>query len=107
MTLFERGIYDDIQVLKVSEDPDAEEILQRKSQIAQANQLIQSLDKDLKETQGDLQTAERKAVNADQRVVVEKAKTRIMKSVFEIEKYAELFIDRTKQAAKQQQKEAT
>jgi len=64
---------------------------------SQMQQALQQYQEELKKTQGDLQTAERKAVNADQRVVVEKAKTRINKILFEVEKDAALFSDRLKQ----------
>jgi hypothetical protein len=75
--LHQMGLIDDIAVIRQTELPDGEEILERNSMYRQMQQQIEGMTEKIKELEGDLQTADRKSVNALQRVEVEKFKTDI------------------------------
>lgn len=104
LQMYDRGLVDDIAVLKHSEYPDASEILERKSIYSQLQGQIGQITEELKKVTGDLQTAERKAVNADQRVIVEKAKSRLDQLLHKVEADATVFKDRMQSTAARAEK---
>ena len=75
------GIVDDIEVLKKHPEIfDKEGIIKRKSLLAQAQKYIGQLEGQVKDLQGDLQTAQRESVQDRKRVAVEKFKGRLSKT---------------------------
>ena len=75
--LFQLGVIDQIELLKQTEVVDIEDVLNRHSQMAQAQQQIEALTEQVKNLQGDLQTANREGVQDRKRVEVEKFKTKL------------------------------
>lgn len=73
--LFQMGLVDDIAVIRQTELPDGEEILERNAMYQQMRQQLAAMEEQIKKLSGDLQTADRKSVNALQRVEVEKFKS--------------------------------
>ena len=75
---FQMGIIDKIEVLKKNPEIfDKEGIMRRTNEKEQMMQQIQSLQGQVKNLQGDLQTAQRESVQDRKRVEVEKFKTRL------------------------------
>ena len=89
--MFQLGIVDDKAVLENSEIPDADQILERTGMIKQLQQALQGAQEEVKNLKGDLQTANRAAVNALQRLEVEKGVKKLDESVMSMQKSAELF----------------
>jgi len=79
MTMYERGLIDQVEVLKKSELVDVEGVLNRHSQLVQMQQTIQQLQQQIKQLSGDLQTAQRESLHDKKRVEVEKFKTELHK----------------------------
>jgi hypothetical protein len=77
MQMYERGLIDQIEVLKKTELVDIEGVLNRHNIILQMQQQIQSMADEIKTLEGDLQTAERESVNDRKRLEVEKFKARL------------------------------
>lgn len=74
MDLYERGLIDQIEVLKKSEVVDVEGVLERFSYVRQLEQQMNALQEEVKKLSGDLQTAQREEVHAKKRLEVEKFK---------------------------------
>ena len=73
---YQLGLVDRVEVLKKNPEIfDKEGIIQRMSEIAQLSQENEQLQAQLKELQGDLQTARRESVQDRKRVAVEKFKS--------------------------------
>jgi hypothetical protein len=64
MEMYSAGIVDDVAVLKHSDLPDAESILQRKSMYSQMQQNIQALQQTIDNLKSDLQTSKRAEMRA-------------------------------------------
>ena len=77
MQMFDRGLVDDIAVLRGSDIEDAEEILERNSVLSQQRQALQNYAEQLSEVQGDLQTAQREAQHANQRTELSKFQAKL------------------------------
>ena len=77
MQLFQSGIIDAQEVLEQTEVADTEGVMQRTSIIQQQQQMIEQLQEQLKNTKGDLQTAERESTHDRKRVEIEKFKTKL------------------------------
>lgn len=77
LDFFDRGIIDDVEVLKKAPIYDKEGLLQRKSIYSQQNQVIETMDEYIKELEGDLQTAQRESLHDRKRLEVEKSKGRL------------------------------
>lgn len=77
MQMFEKGAIDQVEFLKKSEVVDVEGVLNRSSQMAQMQQTIQQMEQVIKNLQGDLQTASRKSVAANEALEVEKTKSKL------------------------------
>ena len=72
---YKLGLVDDVEVLKKTEIYDKEGVLQRKGMMAKMQSHIQQLEGQIKELNGDLQTADRETVHAKKQVITEKFKT--------------------------------
>ena len=74
---YKMGLVDDVEVLKKTEIFDKEGVLQRKGRMQQMQQYIATLENQVKELKGDLQTADRETVSARKRTETEKFKSRL------------------------------
>lgn len=77
MSLYERGIIDQIEVLKQTEVVDTEGVLQRMDTLKQMAQDNMAMQEQIKKLEGDLQTFERESVHDRKRVEVEKFKSQL------------------------------
>jgi cell division protein FtsB len=77
MSLYERGIIDQIEVLKQTEVVDTEGVLQRMDNLKQMAQDNMAMQEQIKKLEGDLQTFERESVHDRKRVEVEKFKSQL------------------------------
>lgn len=77
MEMYSAGIIDDIAVLKHSEFPDANQILERKSIYSQLQGALQQYQDQIKGLEGDLQTWQREAQHAKQKAELEKFKGKL------------------------------
>ena len=75
MELYKNGIIDQFEVLKQTDVANVEDVVNRNSKLAQLQATVQGQQKQIKDLQGDLQTAQREVIHARQRVEVEKFKT--------------------------------
>jgi len=75
MELYKNGIIDQFEVLKQTDVANVEDVVNRNSKLAQLQRQVQSQQGQIKDLQGDLQTANRELIHARQRVEVEKFKT--------------------------------
>ena len=91
MSLYEKGIIDQQEVLEQTEVADTEGVLERTSIILKLQQQVEEQDKEIKKLEGDLQTAERESKSDRKRVEVEKFKTQLHKSAEKTEKASALF----------------
>lgn len=72
--LYQMGVIDDVELLKQTEVVDVAGVLERKSLYSQMQQHVASLEAQLKEVMGDLQTARRESVQDEKRVELMKFK---------------------------------
>mgnify|MGYP003112569732 CR=1 FL=1 len=77
MQLYQSGIIDAQEVLEQTEVADTEGVMERTSIINQQKQIIAQLEEELKNTRGDLQTAQRESTHDRKRVEIEKFKTKL------------------------------
>jgi hypothetical protein len=78
MEAYQMGIVDKVEVLKKNPEIfDKEAILRRTDEKNQLTQQIQAMGEQIKNLEGDLQTAQRESVNDRKRVEVEKFKSRL------------------------------
>jgi hypothetical protein len=77
------GIYDDIAVLKYMDDPEADQIIQRKSALAQAAQQNDAMGKKIEEMTGQLKNAEQMVLALQRQLSQEKATKEIDAKVAE------------------------
>lgn len=89
--MFDRGIVDDIAVLKKTELPDADEILERKALYKEMQSVIQQQEEAIKNMKGDLQTLQRQTMNAEKRAELEKFKARLDNYEGEIKNAGQVF----------------
>jgi len=80
MQLYEKGLIDQIEVLKQTDVADLEGVLERSSQMSKMQQQITGLTDQVKDLEGDLQTSQRELQHARQRVELEKFKAELDKS---------------------------
>ena len=91
LQMHERGLVDDIAVLRATEIPDAEEILERNGIMKQQAAALQQHAEQIASLQGDLQTWEREAMHSKQKAELEKFKSRLAKLEAETRKNVEVF----------------
>ena len=94
--MFSMGLIDQVEVLKQTEVVDMEGVLQRMSMISQMQEQMKSMDEEIKNLKGDLQTAERASVNDRKRLEVEKFKSKLKEVDAKTKASAELFDARLK-----------
>ena len=76
--LFEKGILQDASViLRESEIQDVEDIIEKQDKLNQAMQYIQQLEEQMKQLGGQLQSKQREVISANEKVEVEKTKTKL------------------------------
>ena len=91
MNLYEKGIIDQQEVLKQTEVADTEGVLKRTSIINQLQAQVQQQEEQIKELEGDLQTAQRESVSDRKKVEIEKFKTKLTNSANKTEKASQLY----------------
>lgn len=94
--LYEIGLADDVAVIKHLDIDDPEGLLERKSLYSQLQQTIQQLDAAVKQLSGDLQTAQRESIHAQMRVIVEKFKADLARTVNRADAAEKLYEQRLK-----------
>ena len=95
MDLYKSGIIDQTEVLKQTDVANVEDVMNRSSQIAQLSRQVEGQSKQIKDLQGDLQTARRELVHARQRVEVEKFKADLEQSSNRADMASKLYAART------------
>ena len=95
MELYKSGIIDQIEVLKQTDVANVEDVLNRSSKMSQLTSQVEGQSKQIKDLQGDLQTARRELVHARQRVEVEKFKTELEQSSNRADMASKLYAART------------
>ena len=95
MDLYKAGIIDQTEVLKQTDVANVEDVMNRSSQIAQLTRQVQGQSEQIKDLQGDLQTARRELVHARQRVEVEKFKADLEQSSNRADMASKLYAART------------
>jgi hypothetical protein len=91
MQMYQMGIIDQSEVLKKTDIVDAEGVMERMSLISQLQQQVQMLAEENKQLKGDLQTADREAISARQRVSVAKADADMHKIVSDAQAAAQIY----------------
>ena len=91
MRLYELGLLKDPEwYIRDMDEPDIDEILEKESMLNQANQMIAQLQQEIKKLQGDLQTSTRETIQANQKVEVEKFKSKLSGATSKIEANVQL-----------------
>ena len=103
MDLYERGLIDQVEVLKKAEVIDIEGVLERSGYIQQLEQKLQQLDEELKKVKGDLQTSSREEIHAKKRLEVEKFKSDLNSIKDSAQSTADVLTVQNKMAVQQQQ----
>lgn len=92
--LYDRGIIDNIEVLKQTEVVDMAGVLERMDLVRKLQQQLAMMEEKVKELQGDLQTATRESVQDRKRVEVEKFKAQLAEMASEAKKATTLYGER-------------
>jgi uncharacterized protein YlxW (UPF0749 family) len=77
MDLYERGLIDQIEVLKQTEVVDTEGVLERYSEMQRLQAELAQAQEQIKMLSGDLQTAQRESQHARQKAEIEKFKSQL------------------------------
>jgi TolA-binding protein len=72
MQLYQMGIIDQVEILKKTDVADADGVMERVGIVRNLQGQLQQAQEEIKRLQGDLQTADREAIQARKRVEVEK-----------------------------------
>jgi hypothetical protein len=100
MELYKSGIIDQIEVLKQTEVANVEDVLNRSSKLSQLMNQVEGQQEQIKDLQGDLQTARRELIHARQRVEVEKFKADLEQSSNRADMATKLYAARTEDELK-------
>lgn len=92
--LYREGVIDQVELLKQTDVADIEGVLERSSEIAQLKQQLAAYEEQIKDLQGDLQTARRESINDMKKVEVEKFKSDLKTQEARAEKETELYKQR-------------
>ena len=106
MSLYEKGIIDQIEVLKQTEVADTEGVLERPSMISQLQGQVQQLSQQVKDLTGDTQTKDREISHMQKRVELEKFKANLSGQQATVDKATQLHSERLSDNLKMQEKEA-
>lgn len=104
LKFFQMGIIDDIAVLKNSDIAELEEVISRKSQMAQAKQIIEQQEDIIKDLEGDMQTANREILHNQRKLELEKTKSKLKELEMAAEKDLQLFSERLDDSLRERQK---
>lgn len=89
--LYEKGILKDpTPILRESEIPDVEEIIQKQDQTAQLSQMLKQAEQYIKKLEGQLQTLQRENINNLKQVEVAKFKSKLDKGVHAVQSSVDL-----------------
>jgi hypothetical protein len=101
MDLWDRGIIKDSEaVIRLTDMPNMEELIQRNSVISQAEQAIAQSQEIIKELQGDMQTADRELRYADRQI----AKVKFEKKLMQLESTLKTAVETSKTLIKEDRK---
>ena len=94
MQMYEKGLIDQVEVLKKTEIVDTEGVLERTAMIQQLQSQLEQAQEEIKNLKGDLQTADRESQHAKKRLEVEKFKSSLADPKAEIKKSSALYKER-------------
>ena len=94
MQLFEKGLIDQIEVLKQTDVADMEGVLQRAGQMEKMQGQIQAQTEEIKKLKGDLQTAQRESLHDRKRVEVKEFEKKLAKAEAKVEMAQKLYTTR-------------
>ena len=94
MQLYEKGLIDQIEVLKQTDVADMEGVLQRAGQMQQMQQQVQAQTEEIKKLKGDLQTAQRESLHDRKRVEVKEFEKKLAKAEAKVEMAQKLYSTR-------------
>lgn len=101
LDLWDRQILrDDETILRLTDLPDIEQILQKNSIIAQAQQALQQSQEIIQDLQGDMQTADRELKHADRQI----AKVKFEKKLMQLEQTLKTAVETSKTLIKEDRK---
>ena len=93
---YQLGLIDRVEALKKTEIFDKQGVLERTGEVQRLQALVGQLQEQVKSLSGDLQTAQRESVSDRKRVVVEKFKSQLNKSVSNIEAQQKINAEKVK-----------
>ena len=99
--LYKLNIIDDIEVLKQTEVADIDGVLERKSLYSKLQNALQSAQQSIKKLSGDLQTAERETMHANQKAELAKWKSQLSSLKSKLKLATDLTIKETQSVSKQ------
>lgn len=105
--LLQLGVIDQVEVLKKTDVPDHQAVLDRIGQIQQLTRMVEELQQQVKHLEGDLQTRERELFHAKMDAEVAKGKARIARTLDRLDASGEVFAQRLSDQLALQQKEAS
>lgn len=91
MQLYQMGIIDQYEVLKKTDVADAEGVIERIGKIGQLERALEEVQGQVKQLQGDLQTASREKLHALERLELEKRKTDLNAVTLQAKEAGKLF----------------
>jgi len=94
MQLYEKGLIDQIEVLKQTDVADMEGVLQRAGQMEKMQGQIQAQTEEIKKLKGDLQTAQRESLHDRKRVEVKEFEKKLAKAEAKVEMAQKLYTTR-------------
>ena len=94
MQLYEKGLIDQIEVLKQTDVADMEGVLQRAGQMEKMQGQIQAQQEEIKKLRGDLQTAQRESLHDRKRVEVKEFEKKLAKAEAKVEMAQKLYTTR-------------
>ena len=101
---YQLGLIDRVEALKKTEIFDKQGVLERTGEVQRLQALVAQLQEQVKSLSGDLQTAQRESVSDRKRVVVEKFKSQLNKSVSNIEAQQKINAEKVKSEQEKQVK---
>ena len=91
MQLYEKGLIDQVEVLKQTDVADMEGVLQRAGQMQKMQQQLQGQQEEIKKLTGDLQTAQRESLHDRKRVEVKEFEKKLAKAEAKVEMAMKLY----------------
>jgi hypothetical protein len=94
LDMYREGLIDQHEVLKKTDVVDAEGVLERSSRMAQMQRMIEDLEQQVKDLQGDLQTAHRASLNDRKRLELEQFKSKLKDHELGVKHAGQLYEER-------------